>query len=70
MFGIETLSGNEQAAVLVGIVLAEAIVLYVTYGGLETWLGPSFKRVLQGKCAVLDIVMRRCQVAENGGGKG
>jgi hypothetical protein len=69
MFGIETLSGNEQAAVLVGIVLAEAFVLYVGYGALETWLGPSFRRVLEGKCAVLDMLMRRCQVAENGGGK-
>lgn len=67
MFGIETLSGNAQAAVLVGIVLLEAMVLYLGYGWLETWFGPSLKRLLQGKCAVLDVLFRRCSVAENGG---
>jgi hypothetical protein len=67
MFGIETLSGNAQAAVLVGIVLLEALVLYVGYGGLETWLGPRFRRVLEGRCAVLDALLMRCRAAENGG---
>ena len=67
MFGIETLSGNAQAAVLVGIVLIEAMVLYLVYGWLETWFGPSLKRLLQGKCAVLDVLFRRCSVTENGG---
>lgn len=67
MFGIETLGGNAQAAVLVGIVLVEAFLLYVGYGWLETMLGPSIKRVLQGRCAVLDLLTRRCSAAENGG---
>jgi hypothetical protein len=34
MFGIEAASGSMEAAVTVGIVLAEAIVLYVGYGAL------------------------------------
>jgi hypothetical protein len=67
MFGIETLSGTAQAAVLVGIVLAESLLLYVGYGRLETVLGPRFKRVLEGRCAVLDALLLRCQPAENGG---
>jgi hypothetical protein len=69
MFGIETLSGNAQAAVLVGIVLAEAIVLYVGYGGFEQVFGPSVKRVLEGRCAFADVLLRRCSVTENGGGE-
>lgn len=67
MFGIETLSGNAQAAALVGIVLFEAIVLYIGYGGLERILGPSFKRVLEGRCAFLDMLLRQCSASENGG---
>jgi len=35
MFGIETLSGPLHAAALVGLVLAEALVLYVGYGLLS-----------------------------------
>ena len=38
MFGIYTLGGDAQAAVLIGIVLLEAIVLYVGYGLLESAL--------------------------------
>ncbi|WP_335998810.1 DUF7512 family protein [Halorientalis halophila] len=67
MFGIETLGGNAQAVVLVGIVLFEALLLYVGYGGLETVVGPAFTRVLKGQCAVLDAVFMRCSAAENGG---
>ena len=67
MFGIETLSGNTQAAALVGIVLFEAIVLYIGYGGLEQILGPSFKRVLEGRCAFVDVLFRRCSASENRG---
>jgi hypothetical protein len=69
MFGIETLSGNVQAVVLVGIVLVEAFVLYVGYGGLETLLGPTVKRVLEGRCPVRDALFGRCPAAENGGAK-
>jgi hypothetical protein len=68
LFGIESLSGNAQAAVLVGIVLFEAIVLYVGYGGLELLFGSGLKRVLKGQCAFLEVLMRRCSVSEDGGG--
>jgi hypothetical protein len=67
MFGIESLGANAQAAVLVGIVLAEAIVLYVVFGWLESALGGTVKRVLQGRCAVADALFGRCSAAENGG---
>jgi hypothetical protein len=69
MFGIETLGPNAQAAALVGIVLAEAVVLYVVYGWLESTFGPSITRVLQGRCAVMDLVFGRCSAAENGGAR-
>jgi hypothetical protein len=48
MFGIESLSGNAQAVVLVGIVLVEAAVLYVGYGALERIVGPTVAGVLRG----------------------
>jgi hypothetical protein len=47
MFGIETLSGNAQAAALIGIVLVEAIVLHVGYSGLTRITAPTVKRVLR-----------------------
>ena len=49
MFGIETLSGTAQAAVLVGIVLAEALALYVGYGGLTRLLAPVVADVVGGE---------------------
>ncbi|ELZ91197.1 hypothetical protein C440_12824 [Haloferax mucosum ATCC BAA-1512] len=49
MFGIETLTGNVQAAVLVGIVLTEAMVLYVGYGAMTRALGPSVKKAIGGE---------------------
>lgn len=49
MFGIETLEGPAGAAVLIGIVLLEAIVLYVGYGALEQLLGPRIARLLRGE---------------------
>lgn len=69
MFGIETLGTNAQAATLVGVVLAEAMLLYVVYGWLEGVLGGPVTRVLQGQCAVIDLVFRRCPAAENGGAR-
>jgi hypothetical protein len=48
MFGIESLSGNAQAVVLIGIVLAEAALLYVGYGLLERVLAPTIRDVLRG----------------------
>jgi hypothetical protein len=47
MFGIETLSGNAQAAALIGIVLVEAIALHVGYSGLTRITAPTVKRVLR-----------------------
>lgn len=48
MFGIETLSGPTGAAALIGIVLVEAILLYVGYGVLERLFGPAITDVLRG----------------------
>ncbi|SDG24568.1 DUF7512 family protein [Halorientalis regularis] len=39
MFGLDSLSGNPQAAAFIGIVLIEALVLYVGYGALEQAFG-------------------------------
>ncbi|WP_440008366.1 DUF7512 family protein [Halomicrococcus sp. SG-WS-1] len=39
MFGLETLSGSARAIATVGLVFAEAIVLYVGYGVLNSILG-------------------------------
>jgi hypothetical protein len=49
MFGIETLSGTMQAVALVGLVLVEAITLYVGYGGLVRVLGPTVVDALGGE---------------------
>jgi hypothetical protein len=49
MFGIETLSGNAQAAALVGLVLVEAAILYVGYGALEQLVGTYIVRILRGE---------------------
>jgi hypothetical protein len=49
MFGIESLSGNALAAVLVGLVLVEAAVLYVGYGALEQLVGKHVVRLLRGE---------------------
>jgi hypothetical protein len=49
MFGIESLSGNLQAVVLVGLVLVEAAVLYFGYGALEQALGPYVIRLIRGE---------------------
>ncbi|EMA03948.1 MULTISPECIES: DUF7512 family protein [Haloferax] len=49
MFGIESLAGNAQAAVLVSVVLVEAMVLYVGYGALTRALGPSVQRLIGGE---------------------
>jgi hypothetical protein len=46
MFGIETLSGNAQAAALIGVVLVEAVVLHVGYSGLTRIAAPRLRRLL------------------------
>jgi hypothetical protein len=68
VFGIETLGSNAQAAALVGVVLAEAVFLYVVYGWLEATVGPGVRRVLEGQCALAELLLGGCSVAENGGG--
>ncbi|WP_171052304.1 hypothetical protein [Haloterrigena sp. H1] len=49
MFGIESLSGNAQAVALVGVVLLEAMILYVGYGGLEQVFGGYVVDLLRGE---------------------
>lgn len=48
MFGIETLGGNAQAAVLIGLVLGEAVLLYVGYGALESALARRVTELIRG----------------------
>lgn len=48
MFGLELLGGTAQAVATVGIVLAEAIVLYVGYGALTHVAGPQVRETLGG----------------------
>ncbi|MFC7225774.1 hypothetical protein N0B31_00015 [Salinirubellus salinus] len=49
MFGIESASGPEGAALIIGLVLVEALILYVGYGALERLLGPTLTRILRGE---------------------
>lgn len=49
MVGLETLSGSAQAAVTVGIVFLQAIVLYVGYGALTRFAQPTVLDALGGK---------------------
>ena len=48
MFGIESLTGPTGAAVLIGVVLVEALLLYVGYGALESLLGPAITDAIRG----------------------
>ena len=48
MAGLEVPTWDPQAAMLIGAVLLEAIVLYVGYGGLEKLLGPRLMDLLMG----------------------
>ncbi|MFB6252057.1 MAG: hypothetical protein ABEI27_10315 [Halobellus sp.] len=49
MFGFEPVSGPAGAATLIGVVLGEALALYVGYGLIESALGPKVARVLRGE---------------------
>ncbi|AHG03800.1 hypothetical protein HALDL1_09430 [Halobacterium sp. DL1] len=49
MFGLENASGVGGAALVVGVVLVEAILLYVGYGAMERLLGPTLVRALGGE---------------------
>lgn len=48
MYGIESLDATVQAGVLIGIVLAEAFILYVGYGAIESLLGRRITAMLEG----------------------
>jgi hypothetical protein len=49
MFGLENAAGPAGAVVVVGVVLLEAILLYVGYGALERLLGPRIIDILGGE---------------------
>jgi len=49
MFGLENATGVVGALQVIGIVLLEAIILYVAYGALEETLGPSLVEALRGE---------------------
>ena len=48
MFGVESLGAWGQAAAVIGIVLLEAVVLYVGYGALEKFLGSKIIAAIRG----------------------
>ncbi len=47
MFGLAASSGPLQGAMIVGIVLVEALVLYVGYGGLVRVAGPELAAAIR-----------------------
>ncbi|WP_201292964.1 DUF7512 family protein [Halobacterium bonnevillei] len=49
MFGLENATGIDGALLVVGVVLVEAIILYVGYGILERIFGPAIVDALSGK---------------------
>ncbi|WP_436930937.1 DUF7512 family protein [Halosimplex halobium] len=49
MFGLENATGIDGAVLVVGVVLVEAIVLYVGYGLLERVFGPAIVDAVSGK---------------------
>jgi len=48
MFGLESAAGVDGAALVIGVVLVEALVLYVGYGYLERLVGPRLVAALRG----------------------
>ena len=49
MFGIETLSDPAYSVAIVGLVLVEAMVLYVGYGGLTQAVGSRITDAIGGR---------------------
>lgn len=49
MFGLETATGINGAFLVIGVVLIEAILLYVGYGFLERIVGSAVVDALRGK---------------------
>ncbi|NHX38000.1 MULTISPECIES: DUF7512 family protein [Halolamina] len=48
MFGLESATGVDGALLVIGVVLVEAIILYVGYGLLEQLLGPTVVDAIGG----------------------
>jgi hypothetical protein len=48
MFGLENAAGVEGAVLVIGVVLVEAVFLYLGYGLLERLLGPALVDALRG----------------------
>ena len=48
MAGLEVPTWDPETALLIGTILAEAVVLYAGYGGLERLVGPRLMSVLLG----------------------
>jgi hypothetical protein len=48
MFGLENATGVEGAVLVIGVVLVEAVLLYLGYGLLERLLGPALVDALRG----------------------
>ena len=49
MFGIESLSDPLYSVAMVGLVLAESLLLYVGYGALTRIAGPSISAAIRGE---------------------
>jgi hypothetical protein len=49
MFGLENATGLQGAGLVMGVVLLEAIVLYIEYGALERLLGPTLVKMVSGE---------------------
>jgi hypothetical protein len=49
MAGLEVPTWDPETAVLIGVILLEAIVLYVSYGGLERLCGPYLMKLVVGR---------------------
>ncbi|MFW5949428.1 MAG: DUF7512 family protein [Halolamina sp.] len=48
MFGLEGATGVDGALLVIGVVLLEAIILYVAYGLLERLVGPTLVDAIGG----------------------
>lgn len=49
MVGLAVPTWDPETAMLIGVILLEAVVLYVGYGGLERLVGPSLMNLVVGE---------------------
>ncbi|GAB7093505.1 hypothetical protein JCM30237_06570 [Halolamina litorea] len=49
MFGLENATGLQGAGLVMGVVLLEAIILYIGYGALERLFGPTLVKMVSGE---------------------